>query len=190
MNAVHTEVYKEYTIEIHRNDCGESPREWDNLGEMVCFHNRYDLGDRHSYTVHQANELAGKREMIVLPLYLYDHSGITMSTSPFSCPWDSGQVGYIWVPLERVKKEWNVRRVSKKLRANVLECLRAEVKNYDDYLTGNVWGYVVKDDDGNDLDSCWGFFGDYDDESYGALQQAHKYVDWHRTQDTFMGMNI
>jgi hypothetical protein len=99
MNAVHTEVYKGYTIEIYQDDCGESPREWDNLGEMICFHKRYDLGDRHSYTVHQANELAGKREMIVVPLYLYDHSGITMSTSPFSCPWDSGQVGYIWVPL-------------------------------------------------------------------------------------------
>ena len=30
--------------------------------------------------------------MVILPLYLYDHSGITMNTCGFSCPWDSGQV--------------------------------------------------------------------------------------------------
>ncbi|HUX02457.1 MAG TPA: hypothetical protein VMY35_15960, partial [Phycisphaerae bacterium] len=39
-------------------------------------------------------------------------------------------------------------------------CLRAEVSTYDDYLTGQVFGYVVEDEDGNDLDSCWGFYGE------------------------------
>ena len=34
--------------------------------------------------------------MVILPLYLYDHSGITMNTCGFSCPWDSGQVGWIY----------------------------------------------------------------------------------------------
>ena len=33
---------------------------------------------------------------VFLPLYLFDHSGITMNTSGFSCPWDSGQVGWIF----------------------------------------------------------------------------------------------
>lgn len=27
----------------------ESPRSWDNLGIMVCWHRRYDLGDRHNF---------------------------------------------------------------------------------------------------------------------------------------------
>jgi len=35
---------------------------------------------------------------VILPLYLYDHGGITMSTGAFSCPWDSGQVGWIYAP--------------------------------------------------------------------------------------------
>jgi hypothetical protein len=30
---------------------------------------------------------------IIKGLFLYDHSGITISTGRFSCPWDSGQVG-------------------------------------------------------------------------------------------------
>lgn len=38
---------------------------------------------------------------IILPLYLYDHGGITMSTGPFSCPWDSGQLGWIYALKQR-----------------------------------------------------------------------------------------
>lgn len=43
---------------------------------------------------------------IVLPLYLYDHSGITMNTTGFSCPWDSGQVGWIYASKEDALKEF------------------------------------------------------------------------------------
>ena len=25
----------------------EDPREWDNLGTMICWHNRHNLGDEH-----------------------------------------------------------------------------------------------------------------------------------------------
>jgi hypothetical protein len=41
-----------------------------------------------------------KKEFVILPLYLYDHSGITMNTTGFSCPWDSGQVGWIYTSKE------------------------------------------------------------------------------------------
>ena len=42
---------------------------------------------------------------VILPLYLYDHSGITMSTSVFSCPWDSGQVGWIYAEKKKLIEE-------------------------------------------------------------------------------------
>lgn len=42
---VHEEDYKGYTIKIYHDEDAESPRDWDNLGEMVCFHRRYNLGD-------------------------------------------------------------------------------------------------------------------------------------------------
>ena len=38
-----------------------------------------------------------KDKVFYLPLYLYDHSGITMSTGSFCDSWDSGQVGFISV---------------------------------------------------------------------------------------------
>jgi hypothetical protein len=86
----------------------------------------------------------------VLPLYLLDHSGLSISTGGFACPWDSGQVGWIYMSKETAAKE----RIS-----DPLACLRAEVAEYDQYLTGDVWGYRIADADGHELDSCWGFYG-------------------------------
>ena len=102
--------------------------------------------------------LIGKGNVIMLPLYLYDHSGITMNTGGFSCPWDSGQVGYIYVTMEDARKEWS--GTDEEIRAKALTCLEAEVKVYDQYLTGDVYGYIIEDDDGEIVDSCWGFYED------------------------------
>ena len=45
-------------------------------------------------TMNDLLELIGELEnVVILPLYLHDHSGLTMNTSGFHCPWDSGQVG-------------------------------------------------------------------------------------------------
>ena len=47
--------------------------------------------------------------------------------------------------------------------------MEQEVKTYDQYLTGDVWGYIIEDDSGEVLDSCWGFFGhDYCEEEAKA----------------------
>ena len=39
--------YKGYIIEIEQDENPESPREWDNLTTMICFHKKYNLGDKH-----------------------------------------------------------------------------------------------------------------------------------------------
>ena len=121
-----------------------------------------------------------------LPLYLYDHSGITMRCAPFSCPWDSGQVGIIYVSKERLRQEYSSKLITPKIREKALAVLRAEVEEYDRYLTGDCWGYeIYKMDDDPDMteagyendgycvDSCWGFLGDeYAEE---AAQEAMDY---------------
>jgi len=97
-------------IEINYST-GDS-REWDNFAKLICFHNRYNLGDDHDYN---SDDYSGWDEMrsaiikredaaVVLPLYLYDHSGITISTTPFSCPWDSGRVGFAVVSKEKIRE--------------------------------------------------------------------------------------
>ena len=101
-----------------------------------------------------------EEHIVILPLYLYDHSGLRMSTGGFSCPWDSGQVGWIYCTKQTVIKEygdWTVESVTK-----ATKCMEQEVETYSEYLAGEVYGYQVIDCDGEVLDSCWGYFGDMD----------------------------
>ena len=86
---------------VEQDDHPLNPRlEFDNHCRMVCWHRRYRLGDPHDFAEPADFQRAmhGKRHL-ELPLYLYDHSGLTIATTPFSCPWDSGQVG--WIAVER-----------------------------------------------------------------------------------------
>lgn len=169
------------TIHIYQDESPESPREWDNLGTMVCFHRRYNLGDENTEFDNSPELLIeflkqNKGKIIYLPLYLYDHSGISMSTGrgyPFNDPWDSGQVGYIYVTYEKIRKEYRCKHVTKKLVNRVIEYLRGEVETYDQYLTGDVYGYdVTCNQCGESIDSCWGFYGTNWKEN-GLLEQAY-----------------
>jgi hypothetical protein len=176
-----------YLIEVEVDDNPDCPRGWDNLGTMVCFHNRYGLGDKHNYT--HAN-YSGWDEMkksiiknenvgVILPLYLYDHSGITMNTTGFSCGWDSGRVGFVFVSKEKILKEFGGKIVTKKLKEKVTQNLIGEVETYDQYLRGDVYGYTIYKITERDLggenkeevDSCWGYYGI--DE---CMQQAENIV--------------
>lgn len=172
-NLAYTETYKGYIINIYFDSGYESPREWSNVGHMVYFHSRYNLGDKHDFTVEGIKDFIKRKNVISLPLYLYDHSGITMNTTGFHCPWDSGQVGYIYITHEDIKREFTgVKSITKRVVERAIKVLKGEVKTYDDYLTGNVFGFeIVKKttcehceaEDEKQIDSCWGYYGDYDD---------------------------
>lgn len=168
MDAIKTIEHEGYKIELYPDEDPESPRDWDHPGKMVCFHNRYTLGDRHNLNhkdfsgwdameSHISEELGG---VVILPLFLYDHGGITMSTGPFGCRWDSGQVGFIYITKDEVLSAFQVKTLTKDVLARATELLESEVKVYDQYLRGDVYGYKVLDKDGEEVDSCWGYFGD------------------------------
>jgi hypothetical protein len=79
-------------------------------------------------------------------------------------------VGFIYVPIAKIKAEYGWKTLTKARRKKIEEYLRSEVKTYDDYLTGQVYGYTVEKLDNatgewEQEDSCWGFFGDDVEES-------------------------
>jgi hypothetical protein len=157
-----------YTVKTEKDLSPESPRKWDNLGTMVCFSRNYNLGDKHDYNFHDYdswNEMEKdiiKREKpcVILPLYLYDHSGITMNTTGFSCPWDSGQVGFIYMTKEVYIENFGGKIMTPKRKEHAKGLLIGEVETYDQYLTGDVYGFIIFDENDNEIDSCWGFYSE------------------------------
>ena len=105
-DAVHTETDPSgLSLIVSADPDPVNPREEsDHICTLVCWHRRTRLGDPHDWQDPQEFLADLKnRPHQKLPLYLYDHSGLTLATTPFSCPWDSGQVG--WVLIER--KDFN-----------------------------------------------------------------------------------
>jgi len=169
---------KGYRIHLEQDEDAPNPCEdFDMLGTMVCWHRRYTLGHVQPKCGHyEYAESIRCNGLVMLPLFLYDHSGITMRTTPFDCPWDSGQVGFIYTTPEKIRECLQVKRLTKKVLAKVDEILVNEVKVYDQYLTGDVWYYWVEDAEGERIDElgCGGFYGsDY------ALEEARAAVDYY-----------
>lgn len=155
-------------LKIQYDPYAESPREWDNLTKIIAFGSYSHLGEKHNLNANDFNDWdenkAGVMKQydvaIIEPLYMYSHSGQTISTSPFSCKWDSGQLGWIIITKEDLRNNWSLKRISKKYRLMANDILEAEVKTLDQYISGDVYGFDIEDEEGDSEDSCWGFFGD------------------------------
>jgi hypothetical protein len=189
--------YKGYKITITQDECPESPREWSNLGIIAYKHSRYVLGDelindpiewlceklnlselainriykKYNYVDSDIFEyLEGRflNKFIALPLYIYDHSGITINTRGFSCPWDSGKFGWIYTTNEKVKEMG----LQKSSRGKLIEYMREEADVFDQYLRGDVYCYEIMDGNNKFIDSCCGFYGEET-----AISEAKDYID-------------
>lgn len=169
------ENYKGYNIAIMVDEYPENPREWDGDTKMVMFHKRYILPceidiDHEDFNLWDEIEeyiRSNYKVTAIEPVYMYDHSGITVSTTPFSCRGDSGQVGFVFVEEAETKDYTHALRI-----------IKSEIEEYDNYLTGNVYGYQVYGDGGiEELDTCWGFYGDI--ERSGLMDEARSSIDYY-----------
>jgi hypothetical protein len=107
---------------------------------------------------------------------MYDHSGQTISLSPFGCRWDSGCCGYIFVFKDKILNDFE-RATEENWRDIADEIIQSEIDIYDSYIRGEVYGYCLEEGhtvEHKDLvtgaiwtsteyevvDSCCGFYGD------------------------------
>lgn len=151
-----------YRLKVFRDEFAESPREYEgNLGKMVCWHRKYLLGDEHDFSDPQEFQESEdyKNAYLILPVYLYDHSGITISTSDFGDRWDSGQIGYIYVTREKIREVFG-KEPTEAMRTQIEEELIDEVSTYDQYLQGDCYRFEIQDRKGNMIDCAGGYFGD------------------------------
>jgi len=155
----------------------ESPRQWDNVTKMLCFHKSYRIGDEHDYKSTDYKGWQGfKKQLekdfdiaVIKPVYAYEHGNITVSTSPYDCRFDSGQVGWIFVTKQKIRECYGIKNVTKKHIQKAEINIDLDMETYDQYLTGDIYGFEVVEKKTCEtcghtkeeiIDSCWGFYGE------------------------------
>lgn len=198
--------YQGYTIEIHRDTDPHSPNNWEDDSVFLVYDHRqfsvkvegYEPKDIYTHlkakyhldklveeiairkttaTEDEEDTLTALHDDInddfndyfIYVVFAYIHSGVSLSlgnnTYPFNDRFDVSSTGFVLVS----KGEFDDNEDKGKKAAESL----IETWNY--YLSGQVYGYIVKKDD-KELDSCWGFYGNIDDESE-IMQQAKAVID-------------
>lgn len=187
--------YRGCRIKIMQDE--DAQYDFSELGSRVCWHRNYILSSsnvstrtdnrnktdkyKENYSFEEPEDFqqfCKENKVLVFPLWLYDHSGITISMNysyPYNDKWDSGQVGWVFVTYEEIRKEFKAKKVTKKLLEKTGKILEGEVKTFDDYLRGNVYGFIAETEDGEHIDSCWGFYGD----TKYPIAEAKSSIDWY-----------
>ncbi len=154
-----------------RDDDPMSPREWeDDEVFLVNYHRDFDVRNDKVITERDVQqwyqrEMAGVDEIDYppqvmdywfFPLSCYSHSEVALSLNSHfagdSAGWDTSHVGVVLVGKEFFPTEERAREAAKGL-----------VEEWNQYLSGDVYGVVVEDFDKEkhrvDTNSCWGYYG-------------------------------
>lgn len=158
-NGLSVDIVPDFFCDSPRENC-----EHDSV--IFSNHRHYNPDNRSIEELLDENGNLRTRELdkdyIYLPIYAYEHSGIALSTERTGCfadRWDSGMFGIIAISKASVRKNWCVKRISKKMRENVCSCLKAEVAELSAWYNGECYGYEVMNSDGDCLESCYGYIG-------------------------------
>lgn len=102
---------------------------------------------------------------IILPVTCYNHSGLSFSIGNTFDKWDGGRVGFIYITKATAKENKLTKKQAEKI-------IKQDLETYNQYVNGDVYGYEVKNPDGDVIDSCWCFYG-----NYGLEEEAKSIID-------------
>ena len=171
-----SDIYKSekingYTVNVSVDPFPDNPRNWDNLGVMYFEKMRnwnfqdvtipeywidengesWDISDQDSFEAWRGSE--GDRLAIVLPIYVYEHSGIVLRTRQTT---PAGRIsGYIVVTEDKLLKEYG--KIDDETKKTATEVLSSEVDIYSAYVNGDVYYSEVLDGE-ETIDSSGGFY--------------------------------
>lgn len=136
------------TYKIERDTDAESPNSW---GDNALFL----TGEHRDFSVDAPDGIEVSM-MHKFTLYAYIHGGVVLGLDrgvhPFTCPWDSCQVGFVYAT--KASGEFGDGSFDA-----VKKAVSVLVETWNQYLSGDIWGFIIEDSDGTHVDSCWGFYG-------------------------------
>ncbi len=160
-------------LRIEQDQDAMSPAEWEDEAVFLVANHRdfFVPPNKHERNFDVAAIIEeNKKGHHVFLLEAYIHSGVRLALAgEGNFPdrrWDVSTLGAVFV----AKSGCRTRKAAYKVA-------QSKVEEWNMYLSGDVWGFIIEDDDGNHLDSCWGFYGREYCEREGA--QALKYAKEH-----------
>lgn len=171
----------EYFLKITNDDCANYPYEDDDRAILFSNHRSYNWNDvkleelldkfeEVPKNVDELVELLNKAsEYNYVAIYGYDHSGLSVSLTPFSCTWDSGLLGILRIDKDctdpqKVAEDW--------------------VKTVNMWLHGYVYCVQVINELGECVDSICGIYAKNAEE---LAKEAYEYIpsDYHFTDEDY-----
>ncbi len=183
---VETKTYRGHNITIEYDESPFDPRKDDNLTEIHCMStSQYNLGEVGHPNAEDFNLMlseAHRQNDFVVKVFAYIHSGIALSLAPFHgrlaqghAEFDSGCSGVIIIRRKKMLAEFGGKKWTKKLRQRAYDICEADIKTFQSYINGEVYGFII-DDDG---ESCWGFYSTEE-----AIDAAKESIDCTVQKDT------
>ena len=167
-------------IRIIQDEDSENPREsFDQVGTFLFKHKNYELGDKNFSSGSNLldeiekikEEAGGEDKLFIYPVFMMDHSGLTLSMSDFMFKafdqqgWDWGTVGFIYITKEKAESECPK---DEDLEKWVVKILESEIEQLNQWLNNDVWGWILeetttcpecKHEHTEQLESVWGYYG-------------------------------
>ena len=185
-----------YRLKIEYDDMPLNPRtDYDgNLCTIFSQRGNWDIGDSEfSYTRDEApkkyeefKNRQDKGEILMLPVYMYDHSGQTISLGDFHDRYDSGVCGYAFVEKKRIFEKYPD-ATEENWKEKAYKAIQVEIDIYDKYIKGETYAWLLEKAEETEHkrvsdgytwttveweveDSCGGYLGD--PEESGLIDQA------------------
>ena len=158
-------------LSIYHDDCPESPREWSNLGYFITKDSNYLSPDKHEQLEEivistgddakdaedhmdrikeEVLEIMDEKVLAIYPVVKYEHSGVCYSLG-IKHGFDYSNNGFYIVTDESIKE------CGTEIQ-DLERVISQEIKTYNSYANGEVYGFTLYDKDGEVEDSCSGFY--------------------------------
>lgn len=166
-----------YTVEIHPDHDAENPRT--RCSSTLCTrHRRRTFGGEtlpaspsaieEAFSRYLADKGLNRRDIIHIPVFMYDHSGIALSSRSFNDRWDSVVLGFLYETRADIRREFKVKRISPKLEKTIRFRLFGEIEELSAWANGETYYFTIPALD--DL-GIGGFYGS-DHAASGLLSAA------------------
>ncbi len=153
--------HKRYNLgpQDKRNGVEVVHRNWDGLNIRI---------DGRTYEARgwgEMSEIIRKhcKPVICYPVWMIDHSMLAFRAgSSFADidpgQWDSGLVGFLFARPDVVREQYGVKRITGQVIERVMHDLAYDLEAYGNWINGWMYGFTIKDGDGNELENTGGFY--------------------------------